>query len=341
VAGAATLTPTVGLRRLLPLACLLLLVPCASASADLTSRQVIAQGVTAGGVDLGGQTVDSAATNLELALAPRLTRNVRVRIGNRSFRLDPADDARFRFDALRTAKRAYYAGRDKGPGQNVDLALSWSTASLRSFSAGLARRTERRARNATVRITLRRMVVRGGRHGRRINDVSLARRLALTLGDPARSRILRARLNPRRPAVTIATLRRRYGTVLTVDRSGKRLRLFKRLRLSRSYPIAIGAAGHDTPSGRFRIQNKQVNPAWHVPNSPWAGAMAGKVVPGGAPNNPLKARWLGVSGSVGIHGTAEEWSIGSRASKGCIRMRVGDVIALYRRVPVGTPVLIR
>ena len=50
---------------------------------------------------------------------------------------------------------------------------------------------------------------------------------------------------------------------------------------------------------------------------------------------------MGVNGSVGIHGTAEEWSIGTRASHGCIRMRVADVIALYRRVPVGTPVLIQ
>jgi lipoprotein-anchoring transpeptidase ErfK/SrfK len=75
--------------------------------------------------------------------------------------------------------------------------------------------------------------------------------------------------------------------------------------------------------------------------SSWAGSLAGRVIPGGAPDNPLKARWLGIQDGVGIHGTAEEWSIGSRASHGCIRMRVADVIALYPRVPVGTPVLIR
>ncbi len=78
-----------------------------------------------------------------------------------------------------------------------------------------------------------------------------------------------------------------------------------------------------------------------MPNSPWAGSLQGQVIPGGAPNNPLKARWLGVNGSVGIHGTAEEWSIGSRASHGCIRMRVADVVDLYPRVPLGTPVLIK
>jgi lipoprotein-anchoring transpeptidase ErfK/SrfK len=84
-----------------------------------------------------------------------------------------------------------------------------------------------------------------------------------------------------------------------------------------------------------------VNPAWHAPNRPWAGAYAGKTIPSGDPRNPLKARWMGLGGGVGIHGTAEEWSIGTRASHGCFRMRVGDVKRLYARVPVGTPVLIR
>jgi lipoprotein-anchoring transpeptidase ErfK/SrfK len=144
-----------------------------------------------------------------------------------------------------------------------------------------------------------------------------------------------------RPAVGMTQLRRRYGTVVTVDRRGLKLRLFKRLRHSKTYGIAIGAAGFDTPAGQFRIQSRQVNPAWHVPNSDWAGGLQGQTIPGGAPNNPLKARWLGVNGSVGIHGTAEEWSIGTRASHGCIRMRVSDVIDLYPRVPMGTPVLIR
>ena len=78
-----------------------------------------------------------------------------------------------------------------------------------------------------------------------------------------------------------------------------------------------------------------------MPNSAWAGSLAGQVIPGGAPNNPLKARWLGIANGVGIHGTAEDWSIGTRASHGCIRMHVSDVIDLYPRVPVGTPVLIR
>ena len=45
---------------------------------------------------------------------------------------------------------------------------------------------------------------------------------------------------------------------------------------------------------------------------------------------------MGIANGVGIHGTGEDWSIGSRASHGCIRMHVWDVKDLYPRVPVGT-----
>jgi lipoprotein-anchoring transpeptidase ErfK/SrfK len=142
------------------------------------------------------------------------------------------------------------------------------------------------------------------------------------------------------PRVTFGNLARVYNTVLTIDRPHFKLRLFKGLKFRKSYPIAVGMAGLDTPAGRYAIQNKQVNPAWHVPNSAWAGSLAGQVIPGGAPNNPLKARWLGIFDGAGIHGTDAIGSIGTAASHGCIRMRIPDVIELYDQVPVGAPVYI-
>ena len=83
----------------------------------------------------------------------------------------------------------------------------------------------------------------------------------------------------------------------------------------------------------------QVNPSWHVPNSSWAGALAGKVIPPG-PDDPIKARWIGFNGGAGIHGTAEDSSIGTAASHGCIRMHIADVIDLYKQVSVGAPVYV-
>ena len=104
--------------------------------------------------------------------------------------------------------------------------------------------------------------------------------------------------------------------------------------------MAIGAAGFDTPAGEYAIQNKAVDPAWNVPNSDWAGDLAGTVVPGGVPENPLKARWMGIFDGAGIHGTDDVASLGTAASHGCVRMSVPDVIELYDQVPVGTPIYI-
>ena len=142
-------------------------------------------------------------------------------------------------------------------------------------------------------------------------------------------------------AVRTKDLKNRYGTVITISQSSFRLRLFKRLKFVKSYGVAVGQPAYPTPRGLFSIANKAVNPPWTAPNSPWAGAYRNETVAGGSSENPLKARWMGIANGVGIHGTGEPGSIGSRASHGCIRMTVPDVIDLYPRVPVGTPVLIR
>jgi lipoprotein-anchoring transpeptidase ErfK/SrfK len=107
----------------------------------------------------------------------------------------------------------------------------------------------------------------------------------------------------------------------------------------KNYPIAVGQAGLETPAGKYNIQNKQVDPSWHVPESDWAGSLAGQVIPPG-PQNPLKARWMGIYAGAGIHGTSDVGSLGTNASHGCIRMAVPDVIDLYDRVNVGDPVFI-
>jgi lipoprotein-anchoring transpeptidase ErfK/SrfK len=325
--------------------------PAASAQEPKPDER-IAAGVVAGGIDVGGLTVDEATTKLRDALDRRLTRDVVVKAGARRYRLTAAQ-GKVVFDAERTAKRALYEGRSRpapttppagggaAAGIDVGLALTHSPAAVRAFAVDVQARSARSARNATLRITVRKMVVRRARVGRRLDAVKLAAAIDAALADPGASRRLRAKLLRVRPAINADDLVRRNRTVLTADRSTFKLRLFKNLKLRKTYGIAVGQAGYATPAGRFSITNKQVNPTWTVPNSDWAGGLAGQVIPGGAPNNPLKARWLGITDGVGIHGTGEPWSIGSAASHGCLRMKVPDVIDLYPRVPVGTPVLIR
>jgi lipoprotein-anchoring transpeptidase ErfK/SrfK len=324
--------------RVLAAVCAVCALPVAAAHAD---DRVIAGGVTVQGVDLSGQTVDQASATLAAKLAPHLSRNVVVSVGAKQFRLRP-DQAGFAFDTLLTAKRAFYAGQ-KAAGQPVSVApaVKHARAAVRGWAEVVRKRSTRPARDATARITVRHIFTTHSRPGITVNVKALSAAVDKAFDDPTAARRLRQPVVKVRPKVTYKDLLVKDGTVLTVDRNAFTLRLFKRLRVVKSYPIAVGMAGLDTPAGLYAIQNKQVDPAWHVPNSAWAGSLAGQTIPGGAPNNPLKARWLGIANGVGIHGTAEDWSIGTRASHGCIRMHVSDVIALYRRVPVGTPVLIK
>jgi len=157
---------------------------------------------------------------------------------------------------------------------------------------------------------------------------------------PGVDRTVRAPVRILKPKVTQAQLASKYPVVLIADRYNYKLRLYKNLQLSKEYTVAVGAVGFDTPAGLYHIQNKAIDPAWHVPDSDWAGDLAGTVVPGGVPENPLKARWLGIFNGAGIHGTDETYSLGSAASHGCIRMAIPDVIELYDQVPVGAPIYI-
>lgn len=168
-----------------------------------------------------------------------------------------------------------------------------------------------------------------------------AKAIDAAIDDPAAPRVLHQPLTRVRAKVNANDLARVYNTVITIDQAHFKLRLFKGLKFRKSYGVAVGQPAYPTPNGRYAIQSKQVNPTWSVPNSPWAGELQGTTVEGGSASNPLKARWMGIANGVGIHGTGDDYSIGSRASHGCIRMHVADVIDLFKRVSVGTPVLIQ
>jgi lipoprotein-anchoring transpeptidase ErfK/SrfK len=145
------------------------------------------------------------------------------------------------------------------------------------------------------------------------------------------------------PKVTTAQLAAKYPAVLILHRSTFTLSLYKNLKLAKTYTVAVGMQGLETPAGLYHIQNKAVDPAWTEPNSSWVPAAdRGKVIPGGSPQNPLKARWLGIFNGAGIHGIdpSEYGTIGHAASHGCVRMRIPDVIDLYPQVPVGAPIYI-
>jgi lipoprotein-anchoring transpeptidase ErfK/SrfK len=317
--------------------CALLVFAVPAQGRQVPQPKRIKPGVTTVGIDLSNLTVEEAALRLDQLLAPRLQGDMILGAAGIPWKLTMAE-AKLKLDSVRTAKRALYA---KAGVTAVPPAISHSRLAVKAFVERVNGRVRRSARNASIRITVRHIFRKRARHGRALPVTRTRAAIDAALGDPAAPRKVHQKLVKVSPKVTYANLARVYNTVVTIDRPNFKLRLFKGLKFRKSYGIAVGMAGLETPAGRYAIQNKQVNPAWHVPNSAWAGSLAGQVIPGGAPNNPLKARWMGIANGVGIHGTAEAWSIGTRASHGCIRMHVPDVVDLFQRVPVGAPVLIR
>jgi lipoprotein-anchoring transpeptidase ErfK/SrfK len=325
------------MRRILLLTTLLLgtLVPAAGAA-----EPRIPAGVSAGGTDVSGLTLAEAAAKLAAANAPLVSRPLSSHVAGRKFILR-AKDIDFAFDASKSARRAYNAGLvANGAPVNVEIYVKYSSRKLNRYTEKVRKTVARAPRDARVEIGLRRIRRVASRDGRTIDVKALYASVRAALRDQALDRIVRPPLVPVRPKITTEGLARAYGTVVTIDRANFKLRLFKRLKWSKTYRVAVGLPGYPTPTGRFQISNKAVNPAWTAPNAPWAGAYANETVPGGSAENPLKARWLGIVNGVGIHGTGIPGSIGTRASHGCIRMTVPDVIDLYPRVPVGTPVVI-
>ncbi|MBD2004610.1 MULTISPECIES: L,D-transpeptidase [Cyanophyceae] len=125
-------------------------------------------------------------------------------------------------------------------------------------------------------------------------------------------------------------------TQLVIKLSDRKVYVYRDKQVKGSYPIAVGKAGWETPTGTFKVIAMQRNPSWE---HPWSG----KVIPPGA-DNPLGARWIGFwtdgKNFIGFHGTPQEQLVGQAVSHGCIRMRNKDILALYAQVAIGTPVVV-
>ncbi|HEY0918882.1 L,D-transpeptidase [Devosia sp.] len=110
------------------------------------------------------------------------------------------------------------------------------------------------------------------------------------------------------------------------------------------YRISVGREGFGW-SGRVRVGARKEWPAWRPP-AEMRARVAGlpEMVPPG-PYNPLGARALylyrgGKDTLYRIHGTNDPAGVGFDGTSGCFRMTNTDVIDLYGRVAVGTPVLV-
>jgi hypothetical protein len=96
----------------------------------------------------------------------------------------------------------------------------------------------------------------------------------------------------------------------------------------KEWQVGVGTDETPTPTGVFEVHSKEENPDWWSPG--------GKLIPFGDKDNALGSRWIALQGEslplsrgIGIHGTNEPKTVGSRCSNGCIRLHNEHVNELF------------
>jgi lipoprotein-anchoring transpeptidase ErfK/SrfK len=157
-------------------------------------------------------------------------------------------------------------------------------------------------------------------------------------------------------ALACFTADRSSAAEIVVSVPDQEMALISRGRTVARYPVSTSKFGIGDGVGTYRTPLGVMYVSSKVGDNLPSGAViksrvpTGEVLAANAPGrDPIVSRVLWLRGKeernrnarercIYIHGTAEERLIGRRASYGCIRMRSKDVIALYTRVHIGTPV---
>ena len=107
----------------------------------------------------------------------------------------------------------------------------------------------------------------------------------------------------------------------------------------KTYRVGLGTEKRETPAGRWRVKKggKLIRPKWTDDET-------GRVYSGSDPDYPLGSRWIAIEGlddairdrtGFALHGTKDPETIGTRSSRGCIRLYNGDVIEVYNMMQEG------
>ncbi len=310
-------------------------------------------GAQVGNIDVGGLSQSDALAKLREDIGKQANRDITVQVGARQFRLS-ADDAGVTLDLPVAVQRAYDVSHegnfiDRGwrkiTGKKVavdePIHMTSDPKAVRSFVGRIHAAVAHKAVDATLSMTISAVTTTQSKPGARLaGRDDLVNRINAALKSPNGRRAFKAHVATVAPKVADADLFGSNPVALTVSKRDKLVRVFDKGKLVKRYHVAVGMAKYPTPDGQFSIQSVEKNPVWTVPNSDWAGDLAGKVIPGGDPQNPLKAYFIRFNGAVGFHGTASLDSLGTAASHGCVRMDPKDVTDLAKRVAVGTPVLV-
>lgn len=313
---------------------------------DFVDRDVLLPGANVAGVDVGGYRTPVAMALVARDVAMPLLKPLVVQYGSQRWTL--ATDKLAAVDTIGMVREAFVGAYRSQPllvrvyhraaanpvPVKVGLRFRYRDNRVQVFVRALQAGIDRPAIDAAMLVVGKRIVITPSQTARELKLGTTRSLIRDAL--PKGVRLIAPRVVERQPKKTAAT----FGKAIIIIKSEHTLYLFDKDKPIKSYPIACGTPAHPTPSGDWHIVLKRFMPTWINPGSAWAAGMPQSIPPGY--NNPLGTRALDLDASgIRIHGTANDSSVGTDASHGCMRMHMPDIEQLYGMVPTGTPVFIR
>lgn len=297
------------------------------------------------GVELAGMTGPEALAAVERAIAPELERTVTVAWGTQDWATTPAElgstsDAdevvAAALDASANPGWLEYA-RMRWLGDTLDfvgdVTVTHSEQGAREFVDAVAEEINLDPTDAELDYSSGWVEITSGSDGRVVDTAAGADALfeAVTGGGDTATLVT----NPVAPAVT----REVFDQVLLVRQREHKLYLYSDGEITHSWNVAVGTGDHPTPVGQYAVTAKRHMPTWVNPSpNGWGANMPPSIGPG--VNNPLGVRAINWDApAIRFHGTANVSSIGTDASKGCVRLTNDDVVALYDLVREGATIV--
>lgn len=315
-----------------------------AAYADTYDGRILPRSVVAG-VDVSGLTAEEALAAVQEAIAPDLDRTLAVHWEDGHWSTTPAELGATS-DAEEAVAEAVAASanpnlvdytRMRWLGEEItftrDVTVTHSEEGARAFVDALAEEINVAPTDAALDYSSGWVEIEPGTDGFHLDTITGTADLYDAVRTGADDVELTA--HPVAPEVTEAA----FDQVLLVRQLEHKLHLYQDGEITHSWNVAVGTGSHPTPTGQYRVTAKRYMPTWGNPSpNGWGSNLPATIGPG--VNNPLGVRAINWDApAIRFHGTANVDSIGTDASKGCVRLTNDDVVDLYDLVREGATIV--
>jgi hypothetical protein len=240
---------------------------------DSGREHQITKGITVGGVPVGGMKEAAARAKLRRAVLEPLNQPVVARYEGKTYKLTPAQ-AKVGVDIDGSISQAIQRSREgnifartarnlqgKQIDEDIKLDINYNHRAITRMVRRISKQIDRAPRDATLNLEKGDVNPTPSATGLSVQAAKLRRQLRRSLLSVDGSRSVKVRTKMVEPKVTSKDLAEKYPAVVIVRRGAFQLSLYKHLKLAKTYGIAVGRVGLETPAGLYHVQNKAINPA--------------------------------------------------------------------------------